>query len=521
MKWLKSVGFLALVLGLFGCTVPTPEYQAIVVRCDMQRQECLKEGKDIEGNTVCTQWSDVFPFSATACADSGAGARTPSARCLERYCGHPLGVAYGYPSTCQVNNATDVTGPSLPNDGTCRTNFDNFGTHLALVTYSRNWRDCIPAQGGGYCTDLPPNDDGTTTCLDVSATRALDALQPRTETRDRRVQITALAIDWPNCPLRGDTTVPPMAYQMTPGDIGTATGGGTSTVMTLKSGFATTHTECDDGCTTFIDRLNVNLADRTIAGAQVSSVEVSNISPISTLNGQSLIRGVKLLVKGRVNGVDSTAVVENAAPWTFSTTATTFRFSGALDMNLSDANGNLFPVAIPVTLNGTPANAQTLACINLPPLKRLWGFEDPGNWRSSNSTLSLATSPVTQGCGGLGISGQNFIIINGSAFNTQGLPVNNALSIDLFIPNNQPNQFFLGNLQVMLSCPSGGVNNQFIGQVGLTGKPQNAFSTLRFPLPAQTITTFQRPLNDCFFTWGLNVNQTNRTWIMDNLRFTP
>jgi len=99
--------------------------------------------------------------------------------------------------------------------------------------------------------------------------------------------------------------------------------------------------------------------------------------------------------------------------------------------------------------------------------------------------------------------------------------VNNALSVDLFIPNNQPNQFFLGNLQVMLSCPSGGVNNQFIGQLGLTGHTQNAFSTLRFPLPSQTVSTLRQPLNDCFFTWGLNVNQTGKTWIMDNLRFTP
>jgi DNA mismatch repair protein MutH len=57
--------------------------------------------------------------------------------------------------------------------------------------------------------------------------------------------------------------------------------------------------------------------------------------------------------------------------------------------------------------------------------------------------------------------------------------------------------------------------------VELTGKPQNKFSTLRFPLPAATVNTLGRPLNDCFFTIALNVNQTGKRWILDNLRFTP
>jgi hypothetical protein len=72
-----------------------------------------------------------------------------------------------------------------------------------------------------------------------------------------------------------------------------------------------------------------------------------------------------------------------------------------------------------------------------------------------------------------------------------------------------------------LSCPSGNVSNQYIGQVELTGKPQNHYSTLRFPLPSVTLSTLARPLNDCSFSFALNVNPTGRTWILDNLRFSP
>ena len=93
------------------------------------------------------------------------------------------------------------------------------------------------------------------------------------------------------------------------------------------------------------------------------------------------------------------------------------------------------------------------------------------------------TSPIRQGCGALGIQGSGYMPINSIAFVAGGLTVTAALSVDLFIPNNQPNQFYLGALQMYLSCPSVGSYNQYIGQVELTGKPQNAYSTLRFPLP--------------------------------------
>ena len=72
-----------------------------------------------------------------------------------------------------------------------------------------------------------------------------------------------------------------------------------------------------------------------------------------------------------------------------------------------------------------------------------------------------------------------------------------------------------------LSCPSGGVSNQYIGQVELTGKPLNQYSTLRFSLPQAVRTTLARQLNDCSFTLSLNVNPTGNTWILDRLRFTP
>jgi hypothetical protein len=119
------------------------------------------------------------------------------------------------------------------------------------------------------------------------------------------------------------------------------------------------------------------------------------------------------------------------------------------------------------------------------------------------------------------VSGQGYIPITGGAFTTSAVTTNAAASVDLFIPGNQPNPSYLGALQMYLSCPSGNVFNQYIGQVELTGKPQNQYSTLRFPLPAATLSTLAQPLKDCSFSFALNVNPTGQRWIMDNLRFTP
>jgi hypothetical protein len=65
------------------------------------------------------------------------------------------------------------------------------------------------------------------------------------------------------------------------------------------------------------------------------------------------------------------------------------------------------------------------------------------------------------------------------------------------------------------------VFNQYIGEVELTGLPQAAFSSLRFPLPPATVATLQRGLQACKFSFALNVNATGQTWELDNLRFTP
>ncbi|MBC7771761.1 MAG: hypothetical protein H7210_04635, partial [Pyrinomonadaceae bacterium] len=231
-------------------------------------------------------------------------------------------------------------------------------------------------------------------------------------------------------------------------------------------------------------------------------------------------RALRLLVAGLFNGVPSIIRVENRAPLLIDISADAFSLRGSVSFHATDPLGNFLPLSISIDVRGQPSTPAGRACADLSPQRRLFGFEDPLDWTSGAARVSLVTSPVTQGCGALGIEGQHYMPIAGGRFSTVGLTVGQAITTDLFIPSNQPNPYWLGALQMYLTCPSGNVFNQFIGQVELTGRPQGQFSALRFPVGDATRSTLASPLEDCAFSFALNVNPTGRMWVLDNLRFT-
>jgi hypothetical protein len=498
-----------------------------VLLCSVSRQECQAESSD--GSTCQTFSPTPATFQATACGAKGAD---PAGVCHSTFCNTPAGAKYGYTNcTATGTDITDAPGltPSLnPEIGVCSlTTVDN-SQRTAFVTYNQRSRTCVLAPNNLSCAsfNVVTLESDSSGCQDLSNLAAIDANQPNGKSvRDPSDNIKSVVVNAPQCPLYGSTSNATSA--LTAGNIGTVTASGTSTPVNLTSGFATIGTFCDPVCTPSIDRFQANLANVTVSGNTVQNVVVRNVNPI-VLPGigdpdsgdQTVgVGGVSLALQGLVNGVPSFFVTSNTDPWIANINGGNFKLHGPLNLQVTDANGHQVAVSMNVNVNGTPATAQQQSCAGLSPIARLFGFEDPLSWSATNATLSLVTSPVTQGCGALGISGQGYIPINGASFPTSSISPNNALKVDLFIPSNQPNPFYLGALQMYQSCPSGNVFNQYIGQVELTGKPQNQFSTLRFPLPAATLSTLHQSLSDCAFSFALNVNQTNRNWILDNLRF--
>ena len=122
------------------------------------------------------------------------------------------------------------------------------------------------------------------------------------------------------------------------------------------------------------------------------------------------------------------------------------------------------------------------------------GFEQAGQWSSPQATLTQVSSPKTQGGSATAVNGSGFIEITSIPLDARTLPgVTSHLAYDLFIPTNPPNPFYVGATQLYVTCPSAGINNQFISQIELTGKPLGAFSTMNFTLPTNVVKRCRAP----------------------------
>jgi len=530
-RWMKNGGrdggrlavALIAALSAWGCT-PADTFnrnspETTRIRCNVTRQECAQV--DMASGTCVTTREDSATFTGDFCVQPSSQANAMML-CQQKFCTSDINA----PGTCTINSATFadqnpectlLTSPSgqiqLANVALHSVHPDIEHGPVSGTTKTFNtiredpnpFNSCMPSGLRPITWVGPP--DG-----DYSGAVSIGSVNPGS------------ACD-PNASFALFSLVPP------PTPVATATGGGITTTMTALRGQARIGESCFGEICVLqsLDDFQADISDMTISGVQLRKLRVNSIksAPLTqiSLPDENPFLGVapgelRLRVEGQVNGVDSQFHVASASPFRVDG-ATSFRLLGSFLLDGLGPNGTSLPITIAVNATGPTATPQQLACATQSQLSRLFGFEDVQSWTSTQGTLSLVTSPVRQGCGALGVSGQGYMPIVGAPFTTRGLATNAALSVDLFIPTGQPNPSWLGALQMYLSCPSGAVSNQYIGQVELTGKPVCQYSTLRFPLPSVTLSTLARPLDDCFFSFALNVNATGNTWLLDRLRFTP
>jgi hypothetical protein len=514
-----SIGFLTLSTG--GCAnrgMVAPD-TTTVVDCTVVRQECIAETLGANGPQCMTFATPPPPVVGTVCATDGSQS-TMDAACAV-FCNAATSnpqANYPYPMPC---TSTGTLNPNnLPVVGTCHP-LGKSTAGRASVAFQVHQHRC-PEGVGSVCNSITDDSHANPAppgnCYDLTTASAVDAVKPNPLDRDGVMHITKILASDPEC---ATETAALIAYDLTPGPLGRATGSGMTVPFSLTRGSAA----FSGGQ---LSALSINVADLAVSGTQLSNVLVTNSVPATLEIGDpdnpshtGIAAGnLQLQVIGLAAGVPQIYHLVNDTDLDMILSNTTLNLSGTFSFKDVDPNGKPLPISVTFTMPGTPSTPATKACSTASPRDRLFGFEDPQSWSSTVAALSLVTSPVTQGCGALGIQGQGYMPINSVPFVAAGLALNSAVSVDLFIPNNQPNQSYLGALQMYLTCPSVNAFNEYIGQVELTGKPQNAYSTLRFPLPSQVSSTLRQGASDCSWGFALNANPTNRTWILDNLRFT-
>jgi hypothetical protein len=156
------------------------------------------------------------------------------------------------------------------------------------------------------------------------------------------------------------------------------------------------------------------------------------------------------------------------------------------------------------------------------------GFESVSQWRLTQGVAqSLTASDLrTQGAAALAVTKPSgYVRIDSSNLPSTDaqlgkLDRGTSLALDVRLPPEQANPFWLGAVQVYITVPSLNYFNAYIGQDELTGLRTGVYTTLRFKIPDAVADTLKgKTFSDLSFGIGLNV-PTNSPGVyrFDNLR---
>lgn len=167
--------------------------------------------------------------------------------------------------------------------------------------------------------------------------------------------------------------------------------------------------------------------------------------------------------------------------------------------------------------------ADVASAFNSPAL--VLGFEAAANWSTTTPGVTIGSSTThTQGTAALSVRPSNS---NGwtplVSVPLATLPsISPTVAIDVMLPTQQANPYWLGAVQMYITCPSHNIYNAYLAQVELTGKPLAVWNTLTFPVPGSLTTSLlQSGYSDLTFTVVLNVAVPAGIYLFDNLRFVP
>lgn len=148
-------------------------------------------------------------------------------------------------------------------------------------------------------------------------------------------------------------------------------------------------------------------------------------------------------------------------------------------------------------------------------------FESLTDWKADSDTLSFETGLTTQGTAALGIDGAGHTMVRSRVFSASAEvgTASDELTVDLFIPGAQPNPYWIGALQLYLTCPSHGLYDAYQGQVELTPLFVGEFNTVSFQLSQNALTALNDAGAWCSLGLALSVNDESGRYVLDNLAF--
>lgn len=251
--------------------------------------------------------------------------------------------------------------------------------------------------------------------------------------------------------------------------------------------------------------------------AHEAKVEITGsiVPHVSAISDSIVYAGETLIVQGRNFGSQDVGMTVKIAG------------NEILSDTLAD---NLLTVKIPFGISGE--NARLSVCrkgvcspeewfvtVNTSPKFML--FDDlERKWTSENAEL-FSDSAVRSGNFGysLRIHGGGYMTIVSPQFGNEeiGFATGNLL-LDIWIPEDQVNPYWLGDVQLSVNIPSAGLYNAWNSRIPLTGLSAG-WNTVSFALCDEILNALNEKFNDAQISLHLNVNQNSEDFRIDNLRF--
>lgn len=147
-------------------------------------------------------------------------------------------------------------------------------------------------------------------------------------------------------------------------------------------------------------------------------------------------------------------------------------------------------------------------------------FDNINEWTLDGRELLFVESPKIQGLGATGVMASGYIEIKSRLFTPAEFEyVSDVISMDVYVPNPQPNDNWIGNVGLGLSCPDIGFNSVYLGNVDLTNMFREEYNDVQYMLPNEIVSALQYGIGECFFSIYLNVNNGAGLFLFDNMGF--
>jgi hypothetical protein len=158
------------------------------------------------------------------------------------------------------------------------------------------------------------------------------------------------------------------------------------------------------------------------------------------------------------------------------------------------------------------------------PYNASMSFDDPSLW-----TVSWNGPPVTksssadhvQGTASMLLVPNNYTVLETPNLNQTVALGFNMLEISVKL-STMANPYWYGQLQFYFDAPSLGIQNQWVGQLDLTGKPLGTWNTLAMPIPTWLGTQLAgKSFSDFKVRMAVNIPAGSGPILLDNLRLLP